>query len=107
MKQWFYVVNSSNSSTGFGHLELSGEFVIKKNFGIGFATIYSPFSRTNKNVFREYDENGYTETTEEIKFIENKLRLLAKVYIHFNIKNPKWDIDISGGLGANILFRNA
>src|SRR5690554_6490160 len=88
MKKWIYDTEyqEGNKSSGFGHVGLSGELTVS-----------------------EYDSNTDTYTTHnEVRaFDEDKLRLIAKVYIHFNVENPKWDIYISGGVGANIIFAKA
>jgi hypothetical protein len=111
MKKWMYDtdINENNSSKGFGHIGLSGEFVLSKWFGLGFDAIYSPFSRTEQTNSIEYNGNTgtYTNQTTEYTFKENKLRVIAKVYIHFNVANPLWDLYISGGLGTNTVFARA
>src|SRR5690554_6711503 len=111
MKKWIYDTEyqEGNKSSGFGHVGLSGELTVSERFGIGFDAIYSPFSRESVETISEYDSNTDTYTTHnEVRaFDEDKLRLIAKVYIHFNVENPKWDIYISGGVGANIIFAKA
>ncbi|WP_417265195.1 hypothetical protein [Brumimicrobium sp.] len=111
MKKWIYDTEyqEGNKSSGFGHVGLSGELTVSERFGIGFDAIYSPFSRESVETISEYDPDTDTYTTHnEVRaFDEDKLRLIAKVYIHFNVENPKWDIYISGGVGANIIFAKA
>ncbi|HLV41523.1 MAG TPA: hypothetical protein VKY37_04530 [Brumimicrobium sp.] len=111
MKRWIYDTEytEGNSSKGFGHVGLTGEVRISKRFGLGFDAIYSPFTRTENYSYSKY--NQVTDTFDIISgsrvFKENKLRLIAKAYIHFNVKNPMWDLYLSGGVGANIVFAKA
>jgi hypothetical protein len=111
MKKWVYDQDykEGNSSKGFGHVGMSGELTVSSRFGVGFDAIYSPFSRTEGNSHSIYNESTglYDNVLDKREFKEDQLRLLAKVYIHFNIDNPQWDIYISGGLGANIVFTKA
>lgn len=111
MKKWVYDQDykEGNSSKGFGHVGMGGELTVSSRFGVGFDAIYSPFSRTEENSHSIYNESTglYDNVLDKREFKEDQLRLLAKVYIHFNIDNPQWDIYISGGLGANIVFTKA
>ena len=111
MKKWLYDqdYDADKSSKGFGHVGLSGEVAVSKRIGLGFDAIYSPLTRTRKLTTSVYDQNSgmFNDVTQIRKFEENKLRIIAKMYIHFNIENPQWDLYISGGMGANILFRRA
>lgn len=111
MKKWLYDQDyeSTKSSTGIAHYGLSGEIAVSKRVGLGFDAIYSPFSRTREITTSNYDQatDSFQKVTQTRKFQENKLRIIAKVYIHFNIDNPQWDLYISGGMGANILFNKA
>lgn len=109
MKKWFYDGNDYNSASSKGtlHYGVSGEYVISNRFGIGFDVIYSPFSRTVDSYDYYIDpETGYQfTTTEKMDIIENKLRILPRVYIHFNVDDPTWDVYISGGIGVNVINR--
>jgi len=111
MKRWLYEVESdiNKSSKGFGHVGLVAEFQASKRFGIGIDAIYSPFSRTETTYMNMYDPNTgqNVEVAEKLVFTENKLRIIAKAFIHFNIKNPTWDLYLAGGIGANIIFTEA
>ncbi|HZH86661.1 MAG TPA: hypothetical protein VFD77_05040 [Brumimicrobium sp.] len=108
IKQWAFdgAKDNNQSVKGVLHYGLSGEIVISPNFGIGFDAIYSPFSRSEKYQYTHQDPitGEFSTLTNEEVFTSNKLRLIAKAYIHFNVSNPLWDIYISGGFGANILF---
>lgn len=111
MKKWLFdqEYQQGNSSKGFGHVGLSGEITLSSRFGFGFDAIYTPFSRVVGNINYDYDTtSGSTvESMQPVSFKEDKLRVLAKVFIHFNIDNPNWDIYLSGGVGANIIFSEA
>lgn len=111
MKRWMYEVDSDSykSSKGFGHVGLVAEFQASKRFGIGVDAIYSPFSRTENTYLLQYDPNtgeNY-EQKNEVKFTENKLRIIVKAFIHFNVDDPEWDLYLAGGIGANIIFTEA
>ena len=116
MKNWAYnsvllgqtEYNSSitSSSVGYAHYGLNAEFLISERIGIGFDGIYSPFKRTLLHETSGIDpiSGKLINITNKEVFTEDKLRIIAKVFIHFNVENPQWDLYISGGIGTNLLF---
>lgn len=84
----------SVNAKGFGHFGVTTELAISERIGLGIDGIYSPFERTIID----------SSSNETKVFTENKLRIIARIYIHFNVENPSWDLYLSGGIGANILF---
>ncbi|RYM32867.1 hypothetical protein ERX46_12480 [Brumimicrobium glaciale] len=106
MKKWAYDANNyeNQSSKGSLHYGVSGEFMVNNRIGIGFDAIFTPFERTEYNSYYDPNTGGTTSFSDETVITENKLRILPKIYIHFNVDDPQWDLYISGGIGANIMF---
>ncbi|RFC53699.1 hypothetical protein [Brumimicrobium aurantiacum] len=106
MKKWSYDANNYNNqeTRGSFHYGLSGEIRVSRTIGIGFDAIYSPFERTIQSDYYYDPETGTSVMqNSETVVTENKFRFIPKVYIHFNVNDPSWDLYISGGIGINYI----
>lgn len=107
MKKWAYDVDDYNdiNSSGSLHYGIAGEFSVSERIGLGFDVIYSPFSRTETayNYYTDPVTGDYISSNQKIEITDNKLRIMPRIFIHFNVEDPTWDIYISGGVGFNII----